>query len=547
MRGIFIHSRPILRVETLVLIVVVYLIVTANGPWWAAMSTGHDWSRTASWMFMAACFLAVVAAHFALLAAVMNRWIVKPVLTLVVLATVATAYYMRAFAVIMDQTMIQNILHTDWREVRDLLSWSFVGAIALESVLPLAFIWWVKIRPQPWLRSLLIRVASLAVAVLVAGLAALLVAREFTSLMRNQHEIRYLITPGNLLAGFYRELAHGAKQPAGPRLVVGGDARLVRPAGAAAKPRVFVLIVGETARAANFSLFGYGRNTNPELARRDIIAFADVTSCGTSTEVSVPCMFSPFGRADYDEQLIRSSEGLLDVLVRAGYVVRWLDNQSGCKGVCQGQGIEYEKLDAAAAPGLCKADECLDEALARRLQTELAAVRGDTVFVLHMMGNHGPAYFKRYPREFRRFVPDCATAELRDCSRDEVVNSYDNAILYSDHVLADIVDVLQSASARLDTGMWYVSDHGESLGEDGLYLHGMPYSIAPKFQTHVPMVVWLSAGLAASAPVDVSCLRARTGEKFSHDNLFHSVLGLLDVQTTVYRRERDIFAGCRNS
>ena len=167
----------------------------------------------------------------------------------------------------------------------------------------------------------------------------------------------------------------------------------------------------------------------------------------------------------------------------------------------------------------------------------------DTVIVLHMMGNHGPAYFRRYPREFHHFVPDCATAELRKCTRDQVVNSYDNAILYTDHVLASLVHALEKHAGTLDAAMLYLSDHGESLGEAGLYLHGLPYAIAPDTQTRVPMIAWLSPQFAASNLVDRACLRGKAAEPLSHDNLFHSVLGVLDVQTSAYRPERDFLRG----
>jgi lipid A ethanolaminephosphotransferase len=325
---------------------------------------------------------------------------------------------------------------------------------------------------------------------------------------------------------------------------VGTDARVIHLASTDRKPRVFVLVLGETARAANFSLFGYGRPTTPALAELDVTAFHDVTSCGTSTEVSVPCMFSPYGREDYDERRIRNSEGLLDVLARAGYAVAWLDNQSGCKGVCQGAGIEYRKLEAHDSPQQCASGECYDGILVPALRSELARVRKDTVIVLHMMGNHGPAYYRRYPPEFRRFMPDCATAELRTCTREQVVNAYDNAIVYTDHVLAGIVQALAS-SPKIDAAMLYVSDHGESLGENGLYLHGLPYSIAPDTQTRVPMIAWLAPAFAANAFVNLRCVRAKARDPLSHDHLFHSVLGLLDVQTRVYKPERDIFGSCR--
>ena len=175
-----------------------------------------------------------------------------------------------------------------------------------------------------------------------------------------------------------------------------------------------------------------------------------------------------------------------------------------------------------------------------------ARVSRDTVIVLHMMGNHGPAYFRRYPPEFRRFTPDCATAELRNCSREQVVNAYDNAIAYTDHVLAGVVETLRAASA-FDTAMIYVSDHGESLGENGLYLHGLPYSIAPRTQTHVPMIAWLSQGFAADHFVNLRCVGGKSGDPLSHDNLFHSVLGLLDVQTRVYKPANDLFETCRGA
>ena len=537
--------RPMIRVETVLLVVIAWLIATVNGAWWSAVGAGRAWSDPANWLFVAAVFVALVALHFVLLGAVANRWTVRPLLTAIIMASAAAAYFMRTYAVMMDPTMIQNILKTDTHEAKELLSWSMVGSVLLWSALPVAFVWLVRLEHRPWLKSFLLRTAHMAGALVVAVLAVLLVSRDLTSLIRNQREVRYLITPGNYIYGLVGNLARGARDSKAPRAPVGTDARLIRVATAPRKPRVFVLVVGETMRAANFSLMGgYARVTTPELAKLDVLAFRNVTSCGTSTEVSVPCMFSPWGREDYDERRIRNSEGLLNVLARAGYVVKWLDNQSGCKGVCQGEGIEYQKIDPKSAADLCGADECFDGILVRRLQSELANVHEDSVFVLHMMGNHGPAYYLRYPPEFRRFTPDCATAELRNCSREQVVNAYDNAVLYTDHVLAGIVGTLASARA-LDTAMIYVSDHGESLGENGLYLHGLPYSIAPSTQTHVPMIAWLSPGFSTAEAVDRSCVGARANHELSHDNLFHSVLGLLDVQTVVYKPERDLFEGCR--
>lgn len=528
--------RPMMRVERVVLAVVIWMVAALNGPWWAAAGAGRDWTSLSTWSFAGAAFVALVALHFALVAPLMSRWTARPLLSIIVIASAAAAYYMRAYAVMLDPTMIRNILETDSHEAMELLSWSMAGYVILGSALPVAFIWLVRIERHGWIGASLVRGGSVVGAIVIAVLAILPVNRDLTSLMRNQRELRYLITPGNFVYGLLAQSASDARNAGVAREPVGTDARVIRVA-ATHKPRVFVLVVGETARAANFSMLGYARATNPQLASLDVVAFRDVRSCGTSTEVSVPCMFSPYGRADYDERRIRNSEGLLDVLARAGYVVKWIDNQSGCKGVCQGAGVESRRI--------CPGGECFDGLLVAELDRELENVTRDTVVVLHMIGNHGPAYFKRHPPEFRRFTPACATAELRRCTREEVVNAYDNAILYTDHVLAAIVGSLKRRSSSLDAAMLYLSDHGESLGEAGLYLHGLPYAIAPDTQKRVPMIAWLSPQFANASGVDRGCLRGKADEPLSHDNLFHSVIGLLDVRTRVYRPERDVFEGCR--
>ena len=545
MPGFLLRFRPMMRNETLVLVVIAWIMATANIAWWAAVGQGRNWAQPYNLLFFVCCFTALTALHFALIVPFAFRWIVRPLLTILVVVSAAAAWYMRTFAVLLDPTMIQNVLRTDTHEVRDLLNWHMFAWVVLCSALPVALIWRARLLDVPPLKAVLFRAGSVLVAVVVAGLAFVTISRDLTSFMRNQRAARYLITPGNILVGLAVNSMHRAKDANVVRATVGADARLVLPANET-QPRVLVLVVGETARAANFSLLGYSRETNPELAKAGVTAFSDVTSCGTSTEVSVPCMFSPYGRGNYDEHLIRTSEGLLDVLARAGYTVKWLDNQSGCKGVCQGPGVQYEKIDVNSSPDLCADGECRDEILQRRLSAELAQLKGNTVLVLHMMGNHGPAYYKRYPAEFRRFTPDCQTAELRDCTREEVVNAYDNAILYTDHVLAGLIRTLADDPRKLASAMIYVSDHGESLGEHGLYLHGIPYAFAPELQTHVPMVVWVSPTMAAG-DVKVNCLQAKAHDPLSHDNLFHSMLGLADVSTTAYHAASDIFGGCRGN
>jgi lipid A ethanolaminephosphotransferase len=223
-----------------------------------------------------------------------------------------------------------------------------------------------------------------------------------------------------------------------------------------------------------------------------------------------------------------------------------VDNNTGCKGVCDG--LPNERLSTATAPGLC-AERCLDEGLVRALDARLDALRaGDRstqLLVLHMLGNHGPSYFRRYPPAFERFTPACRNDDLGRCTREEIVNAYDNALLYTDYVLASLITRLQDREDRVDSALLFMSDHGESLGEKGLFLHGVPWLVAPKEQTAVPAVTWHSAGFARSAGLDAACLRERAKAPVQHDHLFHSLLALLDVHTSLYDPAWDVTRTCR--
>ena len=173
-------------------------------------------------------------------------------------------------------------------------------------------------------------------------------------------------------------------------------------------------------------------------------------------------------------------------------------------------------------------------------------MQGNSVVVLHMMGSHGPAYYKRYPAEFERFQPACKESQFSRCERSQIVNGYDNTIVYTDYVLSQVIELLRLNDSRgLPSAMLYVSDHGELLGENNIYLHGLPYAFAPDVQKHVPMLLWVSPRMQADFQIDTACLERRRQEPVSHDNFFHSVLGLLDVETKEYARSLDIFASCR--
>lgn len=533
-----------LRSETLLLLACLYHTLLLNTPFWHAVLAGRSPGEPGTWLFTAAVFVFFTGLHFALLALFATRHTIKPALGLLITVSAAVAYFMNTHGIYLDPDMLRNVLQTDPAEARELLSPALFGYLALYALPPFLLLTRVDLIASPWPRAALVRAGSLLLAFVVSAGALLLVFQDFSALMRNHKEIRYLATPGNYLYSTAIAASAETQRSNEPRLPVGLDAKLNSHGQQRHKPALLVIVAGETARAANWGLSGYTRQTTPQLAARDVINFSHVSSCGTSTATSLPCMFSPYGRAGYDEARIERSESLLHVLARAGFAVRWVDNQAGCKGVCDG--IDTRGIDKNRDAQRCDGERCLDEVMLDELTRIVDEQNeGNLVVVLHALGNHGPAYYRRYPAASRQFTPTCDTAELQQCSREAIVNSYDNALLYTDTVLARTIDLLKTLQTRYDTALVYASDHGESLGENGIYLHGMPYAIAPREQTEVPMVMWLSDGFARAAALDNDCLRARAQAPASHDHLFHSVLGLLDVSTSIYDARLDVSASCR--
>jgi len=534
-------------VEQLVLLACLFWACSANRPFLGAALKHHGDVPVAG--FALALVVMLVAIHYLLIAPFAYRHTVKPLLTFLLIGTAIATYYMRSYGVVLDPSMMANVWRTDPAEARELLSWGLVIHLLFFAALPAALLWRVRIAPQPWPRATAAKLGGLALAVVAFALALWPVFKPFASLMRGHKEVRYLAAPANYLWSTGAVVAAQARGAAQPRRLLGLDATPGPLWSARTRPLVVVLVVGETARAANWQLNGYARPTTPQLARLPVINFSDVSSCGTNTETSLPCMFAPIGRRNYDEARIRGSESLLHLLARAGATVHWRDNQSGCKDVCAG--LPQDEVDSLNPAGLCRDGRCLDEGLLVGLNERLVAARSVTgrpatqLLVLHQLGSHGPAYFRRYPPAFAHFTPACESDDLQKCTREEIVNAYDNSLRYTDHVLSSLIATLQRNEAEVDSAMIYVSDHGESLGERNLYLHGMPWLIAPKEQTQVPMVMWLSSGFERASGVDSACLRRRAAEPASHDHLFHTVLGLLDVKTAVYEPKWDLADGCR--
>jgi len=473
-------------------------------------------------------------------------WLERPLAMLFILLAAAAQYFILTYGVIIDRSMITNILDTTPAESFALMSPRLVITLLLSGVAMALLVCWVKYKPAASLvKAVVPRLAALVVTSLAILLIAFFFYKDYASLFRNDKQLVKALNPSNSIVAVWSWYRHHQMDNL-PLVRMGEDAHLSQQAQAGEKKNLTLLIVGETSRADNFSLGGYGRLTNPRLAQDAVIYFPHTTSCGTATAISVPCMFSGMPRKAYNEQLASHQEGLLDLLQRAGLSVLWNENDGGCKGVCNR--VPHQNVTRLNLPGQCIDGECYDEVLFHGLDDYIRNLKQNGVIVIHTIGSHGPTYYNRYPPQFRTFTPTCDTNEIQTCTRQQLINTYDNSVLYVDYVVDKAIALLKAHQDRFTTSLVYLSDHGESLGEDGVYLHGLPYHIAPEAQKHVPMLIWLSQDYQTRYAIDEACMQTRAArDAYSQDNLFSTLLALTGVQTREYHAADDVLAPCRRA
>ena len=470
----------------------------------------------------------------------------RVVISLFILLSASAQYFIWTFGVVIDRSMIANIFDTTPAESFALLSTQMVIVLGLSGLLMVLVAWWIKVRkPASFWRGAAMRLLNIAVSALLIVLVAALFYKDYASVFRNNKELVKSLSPSNSIVALNSWYAHNRMDNM-PLVKIGEDAKQKAVMHNGARKNLTIVVLGETSRAENFSLGGYDRETNPRLKQDDVVYFPKTTSCGTATAVSVPCMFSNMPRAHYDEELAHHQEGVLDILQRAGVQVLWNDNDGGCKGACDR--VPHQNVTNLNLSGECIDGECYDDVLFHNLDSYIDNLQQDGIIVLHTIGSHGPTYYNRYPAEFKKFTPTCDTNEIQSCTQQQLTNTYDNTILYVDYVVDKAIKLLQSKQDKFTTSLVYLSDHGESLGEDGVYLHGLPYSIAPDTQKHVPMLLWLSPDYQQRYGVSSQCLQqqAKTND-YSQDNLFSTLLGLLGVDTREYQAKDDLLTPCRET
>lgn len=525
-----------------IIVLAIYLSAVGNLVFWTRLPEVVSGDFLHKLGFSVSFFFLITGLTVFLLQALHIKYLLKPALIIILLGSALASYFMHTYGIVIDTTMIHNVLETDTRESMDLLTGSMLVHVALFGLIPALFVYRAPIIQLPLFRQIakngLLVIASL---LLIVG-NFLIYSSDYTSFFRNHHHMRYLVNPANYIYSIGKVTFNILQDHDATPVAIGLDATRTSAALNKSRKSLVVIVVGETARAKNFSINGYNRITNPVLGNENIINFPNFYSCGTSTHVSLPCMFSMFGRNEFDESRAKRYEKLPDVLQHAGVDVLWLDNNSGCKGVCKN--TPTRSTSHLENREHCTASGCFDEIMLSDVRDKLDHLERDTVIFLHQNGSHGPAYYQQHPENFGQFSPECKTNDLGSCSAGEVINAYDNTILYTDYFLGKVIALLKNQSEKIDTAMLYISDHGESLGEHNIYLHSMPYMIAPDEQKHVPFIAWFSDQFAHDNQLSSSCVKNYADRQYSHDNLFHTLLGLTQVSTSLYKPEMDIFQPC---
>lgn len=531
LRNIF--NREI-HLNYLIIVVALYLVATANFVFFAQVLSIYPFSTNIG--FIVSITGLLFCLMWLLLQLLCYRPIAKPVLIAMILIAAVCSYFTDGYGTIFDSSMLINSLQTDQAEAMGLMAPSFFIRVILLGVIPAVIIAKIRIKRVPLRRALWQKAMTLILSVALIAVCLLPFGDQYATFFRQHKIVRSYtnpITPIYSVIKLSTDYVDELRRP-DTLMLHATDAKRITPitSTSKAKPKLMVFVVGETVRADHIGLNGYKRDTMPLLARQpDIYSFKNASSCGTSTAYSVPCMFSYANREKYDSNTADYNENVLDTLHKQGINVVWRDNNSSSKGVADR--VTFEDYKTSDVNTSCDS-ECRDigmlDGFDKLVKSDVPAK--DTLILLHQMGNHGPAYYKRYPKEFEEYQPVCMTNELSKCDDQSVINGYDNAIRYTDYFLNNVINTLKAYEPDYDVVMVYISDHGESLGENNIYLHGLPYSIAPDAQKQVPVIVWSPAGNGIdSNSMDKSSLASMIDKPVSHDFITPTLLNFFGITT----------------
>ncbi|MBS9767378.1 MAG: phosphoethanolamine--lipid A transferase EptA [Flavobacteriaceae bacterium] len=432
----------------------------------------------------------------------------KYILVLFFNINAVAVYFINTYGVIIDRTMIGNILNTNYEESSAFFSFTLILYVVLLGILPSIFVLKTQIIRTKFKKFLM----QSTVVFVFLGLLAYANAPNWLWIDKNAKPLGALAMPWSYAVNTVRYFHHKNKE--NKKQILLPDAKIKND-----EKSVMVLVIGESARSQNFSLYGYEKNTNPLLSQLNNVVHYKAESCATYTTAGVKCILEHKDTGDL-------YENLPNYLYRNGVAVYWRTSNWGEPKVSIESYQERQDLRK-----ICEQDCEYDGVLLAKLKEQiLASNKHKILIVLHTSTSHGPSYYKKYPPRFEVFKPVCKSVELAKCSQEELINAYDNTIVYTDYLLASIIKELASLT-EYKTAMLYVSDHGESLGENNLYMHGIPKSLAPKEQYEIPFIIWTS---------DTS-KKLKSKEMLSQHYVFHTILDFLAIDSPIYNEELSLF------
>ena len=440
----------------------------------------------------------------------LSRFVGKFLLVLFFIINSIAVYFINTYSVILDESMIGNVLNTDYEESSSFFSIKLILYIILFGILPSIYIIKVKIINVTVKKFLTITSLTL---LFILGLV-FANSSNVLWIDKNSKTLGGLAMPWcysvNISLFYVHKSQKNEKEILLPNATIKDNQK-----------SVVVLVIGESARSQNFSLYGYNKNTNPLLSKIPNVFHFNATSGATYTTAGVKCILE---HTNTDELY----ELLPNYLYRNNVEVIWRTTNWGEPPIH----VKNYQNREALMPN-CKGEGCnYDEVLLSGLKEQIMASKKNKILiVLHTSTSHGPTYSKKYPPQFETFKPVCNSVELGSCSQTELINAYDNTIVYTDYILSKVIEDLKQLKEFKST-MIFVSDHGESLGEKNLYMHGLPLSIAPKEQYEIPFIVWLS---------DSSSKQLKPNKILSQNHVFHSVLNFLSIQSPIYKEKMNIF------
>lgn len=439
----------------------------------------------------------------------LGRIVGKCILAFLFIGNAVCFYFITTYQVLVTDKMMGNVFNTQYSEASGFFSWQALLYVIFLGIVPCIYLFTRKIeygKPKRFF-------ANIGISLGIVLAIALVNIQNWPWIDRHATQLGSLLMPWSYTINSVR--FYNAEKKKNRKAIPLPDAQIVTDS-----KDICVLIIGESARRENFSLYGYDRPTNP-LMEKDSVTALVANAAATYTTAGVKAILD-------HKPTNKLYEILPNYLFRTGVDVVWRTTNWGEPPVHIAKYYKTKDLKNMYP----EADDRYDSILLAGLKDEiLSCEKNKMLVILHTSTSHGPTYNKKYPADFEVFSPVCNTVEMAKADKKELMNAYDNTIVYTDYLIHSVIEILREIPQRRSCVM-FVSDHGESLGEGNLYMHGVPMAVAPKEQIEIPFIVWTSD----------KNMKIETNREVEQYNVFHSILSFLGIESPIYDKKMDVFA-----